>query len=550
MPRAALYIRVSTDEQAASAEAQEAGGRAWCAKNDHEVAAVYKDVGVSGAEWVKRPGILALEADARRRPPPWEMVVVMFQDRLGRDPERVALLLATLHTAKVKVFEWPRNAEVPLDTLGRMYATLRGYMAAHEREMTSARTRAALRQKAERGLVVGGSVYGYRNDRRQDGVHYVVHEGEASTVREIYQRHIEGESARKIAQRLNRARVPSPRAEGGGSGSWCTSKVYGILRSDRYKGVVRWGVLGSEYEDFTRKTVVRPDEEVVEVVRPELAIVDPETWERAQSRTDRVRVAQETTVKRGEPKYLLVGHAVCGACGGPLGSARTSTGNGDRKRVVPAYTCLWHRDRGLCEETWCRQTSTIDAVVIEWMARDVFDPDLIAETIAAVRRRAKEADAGAPNPRLVELRAEEQALATAVSRLVLAIENADDVPELLVRFKERRAQLEAVRVELGRITTPAPLIPVNLEARILTRARSLREMLTRVGGERPDLVRDLLGACLVGSIKVTSAGPRKPLLLEGRGSPGCLLSLETTEESRQPRGMLATPTGFEPVLPT
>lgn len=43
-----------------------------------------------------------------------------------------------------------------------------GYLAAHEREMASHRTRSALEHKARKGLVVGGSVYGYRNERTSE----------------------------------------------------------------------------------------------------------------------------------------------------------------------------------------------------------------------------------------------------------------------------------------------------------------------------------------------------------------------------------------------
>ena len=53
--RVAVYIRVSTDDQASSAEAQESGALAWCAAQGHEVVATYRDIGHSGAEWVRRP---------------------------------------------------------------------------------------------------------------------------------------------------------------------------------------------------------------------------------------------------------------------------------------------------------------------------------------------------------------------------------------------------------------------------------------------------------------------------------------------------------------
>jgi len=72
MARAAIYLRVSTDEQAHSAGAQEEGARAWCAAHGHDVVACYRDVGISGADFVNRAGLLDLQLGARTKPCPWD----------------------------------------------------------------------------------------------------------------------------------------------------------------------------------------------------------------------------------------------------------------------------------------------------------------------------------------------------------------------------------------------------------------------------------------------------------------------------------------------
>jgi peptidyl-dipeptidase Dcp len=53
--------------------------------------------------------------DAEQKARPWDVLVVMFQDRLGRDAARVGLLLSDLHDADVRVYEWARDAELALD---------------------------------------------------------------------------------------------------------------------------------------------------------------------------------------------------------------------------------------------------------------------------------------------------------------------------------------------------------------------------------------------------------------------------------------------------
>ena len=61
------YIRVSTDEQSLSVEAQHQALTRWCQTHEAQLLAVYEDVGVSGSTPLeKRPGLLsALNALAR-----------------------------------------------------------------------------------------------------------------------------------------------------------------------------------------------------------------------------------------------------------------------------------------------------------------------------------------------------------------------------------------------------------------------------------------------------------------------------------------------------
>jgi predicted site-specific integrase-resolvase len=76
------YIRVSTDDQPLSAEAQRHRLREWCWANGLELVAIYEDVGVSGG-WPleKRPGIL----DAIRALQPGMVLLATKRDRLARD---------------------------------------------------------------------------------------------------------------------------------------------------------------------------------------------------------------------------------------------------------------------------------------------------------------------------------------------------------------------------------------------------------------------------------------------------------------------------------
>lgn len=533
--RAAIYTRVSTDEQAASAAAQEEGARAWCAREGHVVVAVYADEGVSGAEWVNRPGVATLRTDAARDPRPWDMLVIRDLDRLGRDGIRLPELLAHLDDHGARVIEWSTGRPVELDGMMMVVAQIRSVIAQEERRQIAHRTRTALAQKAAKGLVTGGAVYGYDNRRVDTGVVYVVNNAEAAIVRELYARVTRGESLRGIARALNAAQVPSPRARGGGTGSWCPETIRSIVRSERYKGLATWGEIGARYKGGTRVTIVRDD--VIRYAVP--AIVDEETWQRAQVWTERARAAAGLARKGGIPtKYLLVGHATCAACGGPIASARTSTGKGASRRIVPAYTCGRARERGTCAARWHRPTGRVDGVVIDWLASEVLSPETIRAACAAARELHRAA-ADAPDPRVAALRAEEADLARAVSRLTSALEHgADDVAEVVTRLRERRGRLDAVRADLSARAVPAAVVSLDAERRIVDAAGHVREALVASAAERPELVRDVLGAVLVGRMRV-GLGDDGRLMLEGVSAPSRLL----WREPGGTRGLAATPTG-------
>ena len=531
--KVAIYVRVSTDEQAHSAEAQEAGARAWAEARKHTVVAVYRDIGQSGAEWVRRRGVLDLQMDVARTPRPWDALVVSNLDRLGRDQVRLPLLLSTLGDHDAKVIEWSVVRVVELDAVGMMIASMRSGIAAIERENIAHRTRTALRQKAERGLNVGGIAYRYAHVRSPDGVRDVINEVEAAVVREVFERAASGQSVRVIARDLNARGVPSPRAGKRGSGTWAPSALWEIVHNPRYQGRIIWGALGSKYKGGSRITVDRSD--TVERLDPSLAIVSAELWQRAQSEPDAVRVAAGRGIKRGPaPKHLLIGLAVCDRCGGPLGSARQQSAGVS----VPAYCCLWHRDRGdaICPVGFYRVTERLDRVVLDWLVTEVLDADLITGALEEARRIAVATE---PDPRLAQLRAEEREHAPAISRLTTAIEmGAGEVSEIAGRLTTRSKQLADVRAALAREATVSPTEPVDLEARLRAMARDVREVLRA----DPTMAREVLAAVLVGRVRVSQPVARGPVWLTAEAVPGALLASQ--EQCTGHTGYVGDPNGI------
>lgn len=518
--RAAIYLRVSTDEQRESLDAQERGARQWCERGGHSVVAVYRDEGVSGAEWAQRAGVHQLRADAAASL--CDVVVVRDLDRLGRDAIRLPELLSHLRDHDVRVVEWSTGQTVELDGMALIVAQLRAGLAQIERETIAHRVRTALRSKAERGLVVGGEVYGYSRVRSDDGVRYVIDDAEAAIVREVFRRHAAGEGLRAIVRDLNLRGVPSPRAGTRGTGSWSPSALHEILHRDRYLGVLRWGVTGSRYRGGTRVTTAGRD--VVEVRDEALRVIDDETWQAVRALDDTARAAADRTPLR-RTRHLLVGYAVCDACGGPVATARTREG----RESVPAYLCAWRRDRGpeVCTARWTRSVARLDALVLDWIGREVLSPDVVADVAAEARRLAEEP---APACDLDGLRAEERTLAATVARLTLALETAPDVPELAARLRSQSDRLRTVRRELAAASRPAA--PPGLDAAIVEGAARLRDLLARDTAA----ARDVLALVLDGRLRVRWEGPRRPVWITGAAELRAEASTQGTSASPEGYG--------------
>lgn len=87
MARARIYIRRSDDDQSGfSPAAQERECRAWCAANDHTVAAIYADDDLSGRK-EDRAQFQRMLTDAKADP--GSLIVVHKYDRLARDTELI-----------------------------------------------------------------------------------------------------------------------------------------------------------------------------------------------------------------------------------------------------------------------------------------------------------------------------------------------------------------------------------------------------------------------------------------------------------------------------
>ena len=167
---AAIYARKSTDQSAVSDEAKSvtrqiahgtdcAARKGWSVWNEH----VYVDDGISGAEFANRPGFVRLMAALKPRPP-FQVLVISEESRLGREAIETAYALKQLITAGVRVFFYLQDRERTFDSpTDKLLMSATAFANELERQKAALRVYDAMQRKARAGHVTGGRAFGYDN---------------------------------------------------------------------------------------------------------------------------------------------------------------------------------------------------------------------------------------------------------------------------------------------------------------------------------------------------------------------------------------------------
>jgi DNA invertase Pin-like site-specific DNA recombinase len=149
--RAALYLRVSTDEQ--TTENQDIALTALAAQRGWTIVHTYNDAGVSGAKTrANRPGLDSLLNDAIRGQ--FDVVLAWSVDRLGRSLPDLLGTLQTLSDAKVGLVLHQQAIDTTTPA-GRALFQMLGVFAEFERSMIQARIHAGLDRARKQGVRLG-----------------------------------------------------------------------------------------------------------------------------------------------------------------------------------------------------------------------------------------------------------------------------------------------------------------------------------------------------------------------------------------------------------
>lgn len=358
---AVLYARYSSDKQReASIDDQLRVCRDFCAAEGIEIVREYKDYALSG-KTDQRPEFRQMIANA----PESDYVVVYMFDRFSRDRYDSATYKKMLRECGVRVVSASEKVEDTPE--GGLQEGLLEILSEYYVKDLARKVRRGMEGNALKAKNNGYKLFGYDTD--PDTRMYVVNEGEAACVREMFSRHIRGESINSIAKTM---------AERG----WATSTgrpvdynwAWRILNRRAYTGLYSWG--GIEVEDGMPQ------------------IIDSLTFAKSQAVTPKKQRAKETWAD-----YKLTGKLYCGICGMPM---HGYGGTGKKGKRYYYYGCK--------ENGGCKRPGTRRELVEDSIAQAVLDVTADEERMRMVARRIVEAYAE-DNTELEQLEACEQQIA-------------------------------------------------------------------------------------------------------------------------------------------
>ncbi|MBM4445135.1 MAG: recombinase family protein [Chloroflexi bacterium] len=429
---AAIYARVSSDKQDVdlSISAQLKALREYAARNGHPIIREFVDEAESGRT-SERPAFREMVAVARRKPKPFDAILVWKYSRFARSREDSIVFKSMLRKNGVQVIsisepsqDTPtgRLLEAMIESLDEFYSANLG------EEVTR-----GMRESASRGFYLSACApYGYRKVKVKDGsrerVKLEPYPPEAAVVSRAFQRILQGRGLMEIVRELNGEGIAAPRRS-----SWGKTTLHLILTKEAYTGTLVWG---------------RSSKRGLPPIRVENAwpsIVSREDFDRVQKMMQD-RAPAVIHPRRASSRYLLSGLARCGHCGKAL------VGQDAKGGQFTYYVCgtLLKKGPKSCPAHYLN-SQKFEAIVIEKIKGCILTTENIKELVRVVNEELDLASAE-DRDRLQAVNAQIEDTNGRLERLYDALETGkvkmEDISPRIQQHRDRLKQLQVSRWEL------------------------------------------------------------------------------------------------------
>ncbi|RTE01750.1 recombinase family protein [Paenibacillus whitsoniae] len=430
---AALYVRVSTEEQARdglSIDAQTEDLQDYCTSNGIRVYRTYVDAGISGAS-LNRPELQWLLDDAQNGK--FQKVIIWRLSRLSRSQTDLLTVVNMLKSNNITLHSLTEQLDATTPH-GFFSLQMMGAAAQFEREQISENVKLGSLHRVRQGKWnCGNNVLGYRwlqGTDSNEGRTEIVPE-EAELVRYIFERYATGQHGYKaITNLLNKQGYRTKKGL-----LFTISSVRNILTNRNYIGKIRFNVT----ENRRTKGSV-PVEWVDGEQEPILTF---KLWEQAQAVLAR---NSRTPVRLVSRNYPLTGLLKCPQCGGSMVACHTKAirKNGSVKRNH-YYVCGRFTNSGAAAcRTNAIRADDAEMWVFDQMQRLLCSPFALQEISLAIGR--KQDTTRIPLlEKLDSLKYEQERLLAEQSNLFQAYESSritrEELAQRLTTIKTRNIEL-------------------------------------------------------------------------------------------------------------
>lgn len=359
----AVYARVSTkhEEQITSLENQKRHYIDYCEKNKYNMVKMYSDEGLSATSPNRKDFLKMIydagldyvqEANSKEilyfrlsdRAPKFSLIITKDVSRYARNIDAMKLTKQLRDKGVYVLFE---NAGFSTeDKDWEMRLSLLLTFSQQESLDRSKKVEFAYKQRAKLGIYhLARNLYGYNYDSKTKSV--TVIEKEADVVRKMFDLFINhGYGVKSISNYLNENKITTQNGK-----EWVAGNVRRLLRNEKYIGTVILNKYTNSGITSSNKKIKRPESEweIHENAIP--AIIDKETWNKAQgvikNRVDNSKEGSLTGTRK--VKNIFYNKLYCGMCNKPFVRIVTTKKRKHGRVTQINYMCANRRHRNSCD---------------------------------------------------------------------------------------------------------------------------------------------------------------------------------------------------------
>ncbi len=304
--RAALYIRVSTEDQVEnSPEAQRKALYAYAKNAGMEIITecIYEDKGKSGRTAEKRPDFMRMISDAKKKPKPFDVILVHKFDRFARNREDSIVYKSMLRKKQgIQVISISESMEENKYSL--ILESMLEAMAEFFSLNLAEEVKKGMTEKAGRGELQTMAPLGYRAVNNM----LEIIEEEAVFIRYIFSQFVEHDTEiNVIARQLNSMGCKTKKGNKIGR-----MEVTYILGNPVYTGKLRWTPSGRNLRGL-------PCDDTIIVDAKHTPIIEKELYDKASDKlVEMRRIAKPSGRPYSEYSHWLSGLLKCSNCGSTL----------------------------------------------------------------------------------------------------------------------------------------------------------------------------------------------------------------------------------------